>query len=108
MMREAPDALWIPLYGLAYIQDPEAHTIDDRDREVLLREYTPEKILAIFDALSWAVEHPDYPFVAAFGEILPPMHYDQKTIVRYLETVREGMRPVVEQLRSVKTTPPGG
>jgi hypothetical protein len=100
MTEKAPEALHIPLHGLYYVPDPRAFAVPDAGaREFLLGTYAPEKILEIFDALVWAVRHPDYPFLAEFADAIPDMTYDNETIVGYFEKLIEGMRPVVEALR---------
>jgi hypothetical protein len=98
MTSPAPAALWMALDAIAYLDDPDSHVVDDAAREALVRDYAPEEIIALFDALGWAIENPQYPFKSAYAP-LPPIRHDEQTIVRYFTIVREGMRPIVERLR---------
>ena len=100
MAEEAPADLLTPLVGLYYVPDPQSFAVlDDGDREFLLRTYSPDEILSICDALTWAVAHPDYPFLDQFGDFVPGMRCDNQTIIDYFEELIEGMRPLVDKLR---------
>jgi hypothetical protein len=92
------------LYSLDYIDDPKSYVgLSEADRTDLERKYTPSQILDFFDALTWAIEHPDFPFLTLSSTMLPDMKHDNPTIVGYFTKLREGMRPVAERLRSTTT-----
>jgi hypothetical protein len=76
--------------------------LDDKDREELIAQYKPDKILAIYDALTWAIAHPDFGFLHEYAKAIPqkpPTTHDSATIVEYFKKLRDGMAPVVEKLR---------
>jgi hypothetical protein len=105
MSEQGPEALWIPLHGLYYVDDPKAFPVPvEADREALVAAYTPERILAIFDALTWALAHPDFPFLTSYAQYIPDMDHDNATIVEDFKKLREGMKPVVDKLRAQTST----
>lgn len=100
MAEKAPDDLVTPMVGLYYVPDPKTFAVpDEADREHMVRTYSSDEILAMYDALIWAVAHPDHAFLDQFGDFTPGMKYDNKTIVGYFEKLIEGMRPLVDKLR---------
>ena len=100
MSDKAPDALIIPLYAMAYLDDPSSYPgPDDANRAAFARDYSTSEILEIYDAATWAIEHPDHPFRATFAKYLPHLKHDDASIVAYLTKLRDGMRPLVEKLR---------
>lgn len=100
MADDAPEALWIPLHALFYVRDPASFAVpNDSQRAAFERDYTPEKILAIYDALAWAIAHPDHPFLTTYAKDIPKMHHDNATIVAYFKKMHEGMEPLVKKLR---------
>lgn len=100
MSDQAPDALMIPLYAMAYLDDPASYAGPDAaNLEAFVRDYSTAEILDIYDAATWAVEHPDHPFRTSFATQLPHLKHDNSAILAYLKKLRDGMRPLVDKLR---------
>jgi hypothetical protein len=101
MIDQAPEALWIPLYGLAYVPDPKTFAVpDEQARESLLANHSAQEILAIDDAITWAIAHPDFPFLETFAHQLPPIDYDNPLIISYLKKLQEGMKAIIDNFRA--------
>lgn len=103
MSDTPPAALGVFWHALYYARDPRRYTaMTDEERKQLTRQYTPEKILAMYDAVQWAIAHPTFGFVAEYKKHLPPeppLLGDDAAILEYFRRVEEGMRPVIQQLR---------
>jgi len=61
----APLYLRIPLSLIDYVDDVDAFQgLSPQQVAVLQRDYTPEEVDGIVDALRWASDHPDFDFAS--------------------------------------------
>lgn len=73
--------LRIPLYKLHYIDDLEHFSkLNREEMEALGSEYTEDEVVAIKDAIAWAVNNPNHNF----SSMLPGIGYNNTEIYNYL------------------------
>ena len=103
MSDTPPTELAIFWYALYYLRDPRRYSSMSTDeREQLEKKYTPDKILAMYDAIQWAIAHPSFGFVAEYKKHMasePAMVGDDAAVLDYFKKIEEGVRPVVQRLR---------
>jgi hypothetical protein len=105
MSDEPPLHLQGLLYMLYYVADPKSYQgLNDSDRADLERKHSAQEINAFHDALTWAAEHPDFAF-STLSPLGDHMTHDNATILHYFTKLREGMKPIVDKLRTPAKMP---
>lgn len=103
MSDSPPTALSIFWMALYQVGDPSRYQrMDDWERQELEKRYSRDKILAMYDALQWAISHPTFDFLAEYKKHMPPqppLVGNDSAILDYFKRIEEGMRPVVQKLR---------
>lgn len=85
-------------YMFNYVDDPSTYTgLDDKDRAGLEQTYSKDQILGFFDALTWAIAHPNYKFTS----LMPPMqspHFNDAGLLDYFKKLHASMKPLADKL----------
>lgn len=82
-----------------YVDDPSTYSgLDANDRAGMEQSYSKDQILAFFDALVWALAHPNYKFTS----LTPPMqssHFNDAALLDYFKKLHTSLKPLADKLR---------
>lgn len=106
MADEAPQALWMALNAVAYLDDPKSFQVpDDQQRASARATYSDKQILDLYEALAWGIAHPDHDFAKQFGAMIPPIKHDRALVIDYFKKLHQGLTPLVESIRAAPRSP---
>jgi hypothetical protein len=100
MSDEAPPDLAGLAYMFYYVADPATFTgLDDADRAALEHQYSPAQILGFYDALEWALAHPDFKFTSVMPALQGEPGFEDKALLEYFKKLHTTMKPIADKLR---------
>lgn len=106
MADEAPQALWMALDAVAYLDDPRTFQVpDDQQRASARATYSDKQILDLHEALAWGIAHPDHDFAKQFGPMIPPIKHDKTLVIDYFKKLHQGLAPLVDDIRAKRPSP---
>ena len=93
MIPDTHKHVLVPLFMLHHVNPSTFAGFKEGDLAYFRRNYTPDELKAIVDALTWAEQHPELPY-HTFLPNLPVT--DDAVIFAFLKKVRAGLQPLVE------------